>query len=81
MNIELVALKDHMIANNFPVPEKFIVDGRYHNYDVIFNNIPRRASYFITIDPLELEPHGPLLIATYGLLDEGPNYSYVSLRN
>lgn len=81
LSIKLDGLKEHMVANSFPAPEKFIPDGLYHTYDVILNEIARRASYFITIEPLELEARGPLLIATYGLLDEGPTYTYSSLKN
>jgi hypothetical protein len=69
-------LRKEMVINNFDPEGEIITDGEQHEFDAYIDGKTKSAFYWAMLNPLNSK--GPLLIAVYGLIDEGHLYCYSS---
>lgn len=77
---ERLKLRQNMAKNNLAPSEAIIPDNISRRYWKKDNDYWREARYTATLHPFEDDPDNPILICSYGWLDErGGGYSYSSL--
>jgi len=76
---ELIALKNHMKKNGLAPSEPIIPDNHPRMYEVCIDGESRKGVYTATPYPFDKDPAGPVLVCSYGLIDEKERYSYSSL--
>lgn len=68
-------LRKEMVINNFDPEIEIVTDGEPREFEAYIDEKTKRAFYWALLNPFK---KGPLLIAVYGLIDEGHLYCYSS---
>lgn len=77
---ELHDLRKEMISKFLAPSKKIISDNQSHTYPIFHGGALKFARYTATPYPFENELNEPILVCSYGLLEErGGGYSYSSL--
>lgn len=80
IGLELLEM-DYHLANTPKAPsEPVIPDGQSRTYEACIDGEWHKGVYTATSYPFDKDPTGPVLVCSYGLIDEKEQYNYSSLK-